>query len=86
MKYYVKFGGLKKMVNTGNPYAAAVKTFESYMINKERRKLPTFFSVSQKGFDEHEDDYIIGVEEIIQLLQLSNRAKVELEKNKIKES
>ena len=80
MKYYVKFGDYQSIIHTGNQYAAAVKTFQNYMITKDRKTLPTFFSVSQKGFADHEDDFIIGSDEIIKLIQLSNRAKKELAK------
>lgn len=85
MKWYVKFGKLKKLVQTGNQYAACIKTFKSFMKNmdskkEEGRNLPSFFSVSQKGFDSHDDDEIIETYIIIKLLEMSNLAKKQLKK------
>lgn len=82
MKYYVSFGKYQSIIHIGNPYAACVKTFESYFAASlnDRKTLPPFFSVSQKGFAKHDDDEIIGTDMIIKLIQMSNLAKKKLKK------
>jgi hypothetical protein len=85
MKWYVKFGNMNKLVSTGNQYAACVQTFKSFMKNmdaenEDGRNLPTFFSVSQKGFDKHDDDEIIETYIIAKVLEMSNLAKEKLAK------
>jgi len=80
MKYYVKMGNYQHLVHTGNPYAACVKTFQKYILDGDKQSIPTFFSVSQKGFTEHDDNEIIGTDMIIKLMQMSNLAKKQLKK------
>jgi len=71
MKYYVKFGNFRKMIITGNQYAACVKTFNSFMESKDRRTLPTFFTVSQRGYNKHDDDEIVATDFVIRILQVA---------------
>lgn len=83
MKFYVKMGKkLQNIVIAGNDIEACVKTFKKYMKNEPivGAALPTFFSVSQKGFDEHEDDQLYSVGGIIQIIAMSNAAKKELKR------
>lgn len=81
MKYYVTFGTINCIIQTGNILAACVKAYKLYFNTKELPKsLPIFFRVSQRGFDKHDDDELISVAEIIKLITMSNKAKLDLTK------
>ena len=81
-KYYVIFGNYKEVVIGGHSYNACIKVFRKFMLDGDepKKSISNCFRVNQKGFDEHEDDELIGTGEIIKLMAMSNKAKYELKK------
>jgi hypothetical protein len=83
-KYYISFGkDFKKVIMAGNPYHACITVFKDYFLNNSEDAPTTIsncFRISQKGFDEHDDDELISTAMIIQLIAMSNKAKKDLAK------
>ena len=71
-KYYVNFGDEKTILNASTPQQAAVLGFRKLVreSEKEEFEVPEDIRVSQKGPEEHEDDFIIDTFTIIALLYL----------------
>ena len=64
-KYYVDDGYEQAVVDSENPLSACCKAvlhfFNTFAVNG-------FYKVSEKGFDEHNDDVIVDSNKIIDLL------------------
>jgi len=69
MKYYVIFGDFQRVLHCGNPYQACIKTLQQYLDNNPE-SIHTTFRVSQRGFNEHEDDLIIDLDTITKILYI----------------
>ena len=74
MKYYVTFGERQIVTNAGNPYQACIITLKS-KLDTYTDTLFTQFRVSKRGFDEHENDEIITLEEIVKIMELSSQGE-----------
>ena len=71
-KYYVNFGDEKTILNASTPQQAAVLGFRKVVkeSEKEEFEMPVDIRGSQKGPEEHEDDFVIGTFTVIALLYL----------------
>lgn len=79
MKYYVSFGKYKKVLIAGNPIHACIKVLRSYM-DDIPLTISKVFRVSQCGFEDHDDDEIYSLKEILKTIKDSEKAKKELAK------
>lgn len=79
MKYYISFGKYKKVLIAGNPIHACIKVLRSYM-NDTPLTISKIFKVSQCGFDDHDDDEIYSLKEILRVIKDSEKAKKEIAK------
>tara|TARA_R110002012_G_scaffold322016_1_gene553699 strand:+ start:1126 stop:1383 length:258 start_codon:yes stop_codon:yes gene_type:complete len=71
-KYYINFGDEKAILNASTPQQAAVLGFRKIIKESEEEEfeMPVDIRVSQKGPEEHEDDFIIDTFTVIALLYL----------------
>ena len=72
MKYYVNCGSEKTVLNASTPQQAAILGFRKIIkeSDEEEFEIPLQIRVSQRGPDEHEDDYLIDTFLVIGLLYL----------------
>lgn len=70
-KYYVTWGSREFIILAGNEVAACMgamkKAFSKYV-----DMVGPMFRVSQRGFDQHDDDFTIELGDVIKLQILSN--------------
>ena len=72
MKYYINCGMEKTVLNASTPQQAAVLGFRKIIIESEEEEfeMPLEIRVSQRGPEEHEDDFVISTFVVIGLLYL----------------
>lgn len=83
MKYYISFGKYKKVLIAGNPINACVITLQSYVKllgDNNPESFPVIFKISQRGFDDHDDDELYSLKEILRVIRDSEKAKKEIAK------
>ena len=66
-KYYIRFGDVySKTIIAENTVVACILVFKDYFTKEEKATImPTLFRISQKGFEDHEDDIFIYTADII---------------------
>tara|TARA_R110002051_G_scaffold215067_2_gene279712 strand:- start:601 stop:858 length:258 start_codon:yes stop_codon:yes gene_type:complete len=71
-KYYVNCGTESTVLNASTPQQAAIFGFQKVIKESEEEEfeMPTHIRVSQRGPEEHEDDYLIDTFLVIGLLYL----------------
>ena len=75
MKYYITFGDFQYLTQAGNPYQACIKTLQR-RLDRYVDSVNLNFRVSKVGFEEHEEDEIILLEEVVKILELSNKKEI----------
>ena len=72
VKYYINCGAEKTVLNASTPQQAAVLGFRKIIKESEEEEfeIPLEIRVSQKGPEEHDDDYLIDTFTVIGLLYL----------------
>lgn len=64
-KFYIKFGN-RQYIQVGlDIMEACNKVIKEYLKDNSTVHLPTFFKVSEQGWDEHDDDITVDVDELI---------------------
>lgn len=71
-------GEIKEIVQASNPVQGAIKAFSRL---DGPIKAGTMFRISEKGFDPHDDDFLIATSVVIKTIWLASWAKKDLEKS-----
>lgn len=77
-KYYVTWGPYKKLLVRTRPYEAC-RDFMRDILDKSENDddflLPLVFKVSERGFEDHDDDFFITTYDILAIMRESNGSK-----------
>ena len=78
MKYYVSYGDkMSKVSLAGNHIAPCINLLKELPSDQFDTNMPTHFRVSQRGFDEHDDDQIVSLQTVLSIMQLANNPEGE---------
>ncbi len=78
MKLYVTNGKQSILINGGNPIHGCILALRRFLKESEcETELSTIFRVSQRGFEEHDDDVVVSLGQVIALNHLANNGVVE---------
>lgn len=78
MKYYVSYGDKMAEVGLwGNHIAPCINLLKKLPSDQFDTDMPTYFRVSERGFDEHDDDRIVPLEMVLSIMQLANNPEGE---------
>lgn len=70
-KYYITWGTRTFIVLAGNEIAACIKAM-NIAYEKYVDVVGTMFRVSLRGHDEHDDDFMVSLNDVIQIQMMSN--------------
>lgn len=75
-KYYVNWGKHATILTAANPIHACILVFQRIIGQQwvDEFDLPTTFKVSERGFEDHNDDEKLDTLMVLKLLMLSNHA------------
>ena len=75
-KYYVRWGKYRYRVSALHPFEACHKTM-LYVMDKDSESyeflIPIVFCLSERGFDEHNDDIYLTTHMIVKMIQEMTR-------------
>ncbi len=80
MKLYVTNGKQSILINGGNPIHGCILALRKFLeedFEGYERNISDRFRVSQRGFEEHDDDVVVSLGQVIALSHLANNGVVE---------